>query len=145
MSQEQVFQTIKESEGKNPNIDMVQMSNKELAKLPIEAYGSKLDNVLPRHTAYHEKQHLETTYVKDYVNHHPEYITCPKSEKQMKSEFEKAVDNSFCFRRMQSQFTDQDSPKRAGINTFHVQHGEYPNQVMKNQFHARTANNLFNS
>ena len=55
------------------------------------------------------------------------------------------MDNSFCFRRMISQFSDIDGPKRAGINTFHVQHGEYPNQQMKTEFHAKSKNKIFDS
>ena len=55
------------------------------------------------------------------------------------------MDNSFAFRRMVSQFSDIDAPKRAGINTFHVQHGEYPNQKIKYEYQARTKNKLFDS
>ena len=43
---------------------------------------------------------------------------------------------------MISQFSDIDGPKRDGINTFHVQHGTYPNQEMKHEFHNRTKNKL---
>ena len=122
------------------------MTNKDLvisrlAKEVYDAYGSL---VMSRHTAPHEKRHLETTYIKDYVNHNPHLIGAPKSQEKLKKEFELSeVDNSFAFRKMQSQFTDLDSPKRTGINTFHVQHGEYPNQVIKNQINFRIQNNIF--
>ena len=44
---------------------------------------------------------------------------------------------------MVSQFSDIDSPKREGINTFHVQHGQYPNQNLKNEYKIRMQNKLF--
>jgi hypothetical protein len=44
---------------------------------------------------------------------------------------------------MISQFSDIDAPKREGINTFHVQHGEYPNQKLKHQFMAKNQNKIF--
>ena len=44
---------------------------------------------------------------------------------------------------MVSQFSDIDAPKREGINTFHVQHGEYPNQKMKNDIYGRMQNKIF--
>lgn len=44
---------------------------------------------------------------------------------------------------MVSQFSDIDSHKRSGINTFHVQHGEYPNQVIRKQLNAQKDNNIF--
>jgi hypothetical protein len=43
---------------------------------------------------------------------------------------------------MVSQFSDIDSPKREGINTFHVQHGQYPNQNLKNEYKI-TSSNIF--
>ena len=46
---------------------------------------------------------------------------------------------------MVSQFTDIDGPKRSGINTFHVQHGEYPNQKIKNEFNSRNQNKIFDN
>jgi hypothetical protein len=122
---------------------MINMENKRLANAAIDAYGPSL---LARHTHGHEKRHLESTYVHDYVNQRPELIAQPKSEEEQKREFESTtVNNSFAFRKMVSQFTDLDGPKREGINTFHIQHGEYPNQVVKNQFRAKNQNNLFNA
>jgi hypothetical protein len=142
-AQEEVFRQIAEQANKDPTREMVDAINKKIALNALNAYGS---NVLPRHASAHEKRHLETTYNKDFVNPRPELIAQPKSEAQMKKEFEKTtVDNSFAFRKMQSQFTDLDAPKREGINTFYVQHGEYPNQVVKNQFHARNHNTIFNA
>lgn len=44
---------------------------------------------------------------------------------------------------MVSQFSDIDSSKRAGINTFHVQHGLYPNQVIRKQLNDQRDNNIF--
>jgi hypothetical protein len=62
---------------------------------------------------------------------------------KQQAEFQNTVDNSFAFRRMVSQFSDIDAPKREGINTFHVQHGEYPNQKMKNDIYGRMQNKIF--
>lgn len=62
---------------------------------------------------------------------------------KLKKEFESTVDNSWSHRRQVSQFSDIDGPKRTGINTFHIQHGEYPNQVMKHKMHASQNNNIF--
>lgn len=64
---------------------------------------------------------------------------------QINNEFQTSLDNSMQFRRMISQFSDIDAPKREGINTFHVQHGQYPNQEMKKQFLDKYNNNLFSS
>lgn len=60
-------------------------------------------------------------------------------------EFKTSLDNSTIFRRTISQFSDLDAPKRDGINTFHVQHGDYPNQVLKRQFFEKYNNKLFTS
>jgi len=53
------------------------------------------------------------------------------------------VDNSFGYRRMVSQFSDIDGPKRTGINTFHIQHGIYPNQTIRKQLNDQRDNNIF--
>lgn len=99
---------------------------------------------LPKHVEGHDKHHLETTYVKDYVHPYPELIG-QKSTKAVNHEFQNKLDNSMQFRRMISQFSDIDAPKREGINTYHVQHGEYPNQEMKRQFMEKYNNKLFSN
>ena len=53
------------------------------------------------------------------------------------------VDNSWGYRKMVSHFSDIDGPKRAGINTFHIQHGEYPNLNVKQKLLANQLNNIF--
>ena len=53
------------------------------------------------------------------------------------------MDNSFAFRKMISQFTDLDAPKRENINTFCIQTGDYGNQQAKDTFNARNKNTLF--
>lgn len=122
---------------------MIDEQNKERLEANLEAYAN-LNQATPAHKSGHDKFHSETTYHKDYVHPYPELLN-QKSELTKNKEFENSVDNSFCFRRMISQFSDIDSAKRDGINTFHVQHGEYPNQHVKAEFQQRTKNNLFNT
>ena len=69
---------------------MIDMSNKEIAKKSIDAYGA---NLLPRHTKGHEKYHLETTYKKDYIHHNPHLIDAPKPEEEVKLENYKILTN----------------------------------------------------
>ncbi len=69
-------------------------------------------------------------------------VTVLKSFK-IKTEFDLTVDNSFGYRRMVSQFSDIDAPKREGINTFHIQHGLYPNQTLRRQLDSQKSNNIF--
>ena len=43
----------------------------------------------------------------------------------------KYPDKSWGYRKMISHFADLDSPKRHGINTFHVQHAQYENEQIR--------------
>lgn len=53
---------------------MVDMSNKNRVNEKLDSYGSDLASVLPTHPPGHNKHHLETTYVKDYVHPYPELL-----------------------------------------------------------------------
>ncbi|RNA15264.1 hypothetical protein BpHYR1_012983 [Brachionus plicatilis] len=135
---EEALRLLEEMRNIDPKRDMVDMNNKDRLLENFDPNSS----ALPKHQPGHNKHHLETTYKKDFLNPNPE-LEGVKSQKAQKIEFENSVDNSFTFRRMVSQFSDIDAPKRAGINTFHVQHGQYPNQVIKHHFLAKNQNNIF--
>lgn len=128
----------------DPHRQMVDESNQHRLNKALSAYAPShpKNDVTPTHAKGHDKHHFETTYNKDYELHHPELVHL-KSTKAQRAEFQAATDNSFAFRRQQSQFSDIDGPKRTGINTFHVQHGEYPNQKMKHELNARSASQIF--
>lgn len=121
--------------------EMVDMQNKARLDINLNNYDNLKDSVLMHQEGYN-KHHLETTYNKDFEHPNPEMIDY-KDEKMLKREFENSVDNSWCYRRQVSQFSDIDAPKRTGVNTFHIQTGEYPNQVMKHKIHASQSNNIF--
>lgn len=121
--------------------EMVDMQNKGRLDANLDMYGNLKDSVL-MHQEGHNQHHVETTYNKDYAHPDPEMINhkCPK---MIQREFQNTVDNSWSFRRQISQFSDIDGPKHTGVNTYHIQHGEYPNQVMKHKMHASQNNNIF--
>lgn len=121
--------------------EMVDMHNKGRLDAQLNNYDNLKDAVL-MHKEDHNQHHTETTYNKDFAHPNPE-LTNHKCEKMMKQEFENRVDNSWCYRRQVSQFSDIDGPKHTGINTFHIQHGEYPNQVMKHKMLRNQSNNIF--
>lgn len=121
--------------------EMVDEKNKTRLNQNLDTYGN-LENSINQHKKDHDQQHLETTYNKDFA--HPDPVMLhQKSEKMIQRDFQDTVDNSWCYRRQVSQFSDIDGPKRTGVNTYHVQHGEYPNQVVKHKMHASQDNQIF--
>jgi len=120
---------------------MIDKTNQASIDAALNCYGN-LKAATHMHKPGHRQHHLETTYNKDFVHPRPEMMH-KKSEKMAQTEFINTVDNSWGYRRMVSQFGDIDGPKRAGINTWHIQHGEYPNQNLRHQLDARRSNNIF--
>lgn len=121
--------------------EMVDATNKSRLDRNMDGYGNLAESCL-MHKKGHDQHHVETTYTNDFAHPAPEYVN-HKDEKMIKREFQESVDNSFAYRRQISQFSDIDGAKRTGINTYHVQHGEYPNQVVKHKIHASQNNNIF--
>jgi len=121
--------------------EMVDMENKGRLDANLDIYGNLKDSALIHKKGFNQ-HHLETTYKTDYEHSMPELVN-HKCDKMIKKEFENLLDNSWSHRRQVSQFSDIDGPKRTGINTFHVQHGEYPNQIMNHKMHACQNNHIF--
>jgi hypothetical protein len=120
---------------------MIDQHNADRLAANLDNYDS-LKRAIGTHKLGHDQHHLETTYICDYVHPYPEKQN-EKSEKAKNAEFEASVDNSWAYRRMQSQFSDIDAPKREGINTFHVQHGIYPNQEFQSKVSIRNKSQIF--
>lgn len=90
--------------------------------------GSAAESVLPKHPPGYDQMHLESTHRTDYQPPYPFTSQPPKP----------VADNTAAYRKCVSQFTDVDTWKRDGRNTFHDESGVYANETAKREAFPKT-------
>ncbi|CAF0733396.1 unnamed protein product [Didymodactylos carnosus] len=123
-----------EEQHPRPMIDHANMNvaNAALDSLTNRTH-SKYQKLLPRHPSDFGKPSFDTTYGSDFIPPYPYHMKTSDHSEYANKSYPTYPDKSWGYRKMISQFTDVDQPRRSGINTFHIQHGSYENREMRRE------------
>jgi hypothetical protein len=85
LRQNEALTLLDDNKNQDLSRQMIDVLNQDRTNLTIGSYEFT-KNLIPGHSFGHDQHHLETTYHKDFINYHPEFIN-KKSRKAVYFKF----------------------------------------------------------